>query len=164
MVNKKESVEIASKQFKIRDRTERIFRVFLGKVFPDANISYEPESFSAINYHFARETTRPDFRVIRPQGKTIYIEITKDRRNGTDPKLREKEIMKKAAPNCIYVVLYGETLLKIQKKYEEFNFFKSKKKKVSQSDLPQNKAKKLTIRTRVEMGNKYSIFSTNGRH
>lgn len=37
--------------------------------------------------------------------------------------------MKEAAPNYPYVVLYGDTLKKIQRKYKGFNFFKNEKKK-----------------------------------
>jgi hypothetical protein len=161
MLNRKESIEIASKQFHIRGRTERIFRVFLGEVFPDANISYEPEAFSATTYRHEKHptiadfalspmmgtaTTRPDFRVIKPNGKKIYIEITKDRKNGTDPKLRDKEIMKKAAPNCAYVVLYGGTLMKIQKKHAEFNFFKEERKiKIADDLSPKKKPKCIKV-------------------
>jgi hypothetical protein len=181
MANRKESIDIASKRYPIRNRTERIFRVFLDKVFPNANIAYEPEPFSAIIYRrekhptipdFALDpmmgaaTTRPDFRITKPNGKKIYIEITKDRKNGTDPKQDDKEIMRIAAPNYPYVVLYGDTLLSIQRKYREFNFFKSEKKKEPQviSSKKDKQPKKFTIRNRAEMGNRHTIFQNCNKH
>jgi len=118
-----ERIEASSKQFDISKRTERIFRVFLEQVFPDANISYEAKSFTAI-IDGKEETTVPDFEVVRRDGKTIFIEITKDSRNGADPKEREKRIMEQAASDVIYIVLYNNDLKKIQREHPGFEFFK----------------------------------------
>lgn len=142
MANRREAlaVEKASERYNKLERTERLFRVFLERVFPGAEISYQAESFTAPNDNGIPETTIPDFRVIRPDGKIIFIEITKERRNGIDPKERDRKIMKKAAPNSPYVVIYADTLKKIQAKYKGFDFFKSeKRKKIIKESLPEMK-------------------------
>lgn len=132
MANRKEILEIK----KISDslipnipgRTERMFYIFLTKIFPDSEIYYESTSFTIKNGN-GKEETVPDFKVVNPDGKTIFIEITKGRRNGSDPKERERRIMKEASPNTPYIVLYNEDLKKIQMENDNFDFFKSEKKR-----------------------------------
>lgn len=133
MTNRQETLRVEREAEKLEgtipNGAERAFCVFLKQVFPGADIVYEPEFFTATNDDGKTETTRPDFRVVRPDGKTIFIEITRNRKNGTDPKERDKMIMKKAAPNYLYVVLYADALLRIQRKNDGFDFFKKEKKK-----------------------------------
>jgi len=119
-----ERIEASSRQFDIPKRTERIFRAYLELKFPEAEISYEAESFSIINEFGKKETTTPDFRIVKPDGKRIFVEITKSSRNGTDPKERNRRIMKQAAPKDIYIVLYNKELKRIQRECPGFEFFK----------------------------------------
>lgn len=146
----------------IPNRTERMFYVFLEQVFPNANISYESTAFSAI-IDGREKTTIPDFKVVRPDDKTIFIEITRDRRNGTDPKEIDRRIMKEAAPDSIYVVLYGGNLKKIQTKYEGYNFFKNekkgKKRRMSYSDKGGHLARAIAQKAQKEAGRAGIIFS-----
>jgi hypothetical protein len=114
------------------DRTVRVFRVFIEPYFPiGTKYFYQPDEFTAI-INGKKETTRPDLKIVRPDGKKIIrMEFTKGKRNGTDPKEREKEIMKQAAPNDIFVALYCNNLKRMQMKFrdEGLNLFKDEKKK-----------------------------------
>lgn len=168
MASRKESLEVekAAESFNfIKGRTERIFIVFLHRVaFPDAiSISYEAKTFTS---HDGKETTKPDCEVVRRDGKTIYIEITKERRNGTDPKERERRIMREAAPNCPYVVLYNNTLKKIQEKHKGYDFFREDKriKKRKEMDLlPYKNPRPKTIKMESPHNAPSPVFVTSGR-
>jgi hypothetical protein len=134
MANGKELlVDSVAESFKslIPKRTERMFHVFLKleQIFPGGDITYEADPFTITNADGTRETTIPDHRIIRSDGKKIYIEVTKGKKNGTDPKGRERRIMKLAAPDVTYVVLYNNALKFIQRKYEGYDFFKEEKKR-----------------------------------
>ena len=148
MANRKESLRIekASRAYSnIPDMTVREFRTFLEleQIYPGADISYESASFIAKNDDGKEEETKPDLKVIRqPDNKKIFIEITKEKRNGKDPKGRERRIMRKAAPDCAYVVLYNDSLKRIQVKYKGYNFFKKEnKRRVSKESSPEMKPK-----------------------
>lgn len=118
-------IERASLTLGIPKRTEATFCVFLLQIYPEGTkISYEAEPFTRKNEKGEDESTIPDYKIIKPSGKTIYIEITKDRKNGSDPKERERKIMKQAAPDSPYIVLYCDALKRIQKKHRGFDFFK----------------------------------------
>jgi hypothetical protein len=135
MVNMKEApMERAAKKFEssIPDRTVRMFRVFIEPYYPEGTeFFYQSEPHTA-TIDGKEETALIDLKIVRPNGKKIIeIEITKSKRNGTDPKERERKIMKQKAPDRIFVPLYCDNLKKMEIKNKDkgLNLFKNEKKK-----------------------------------
>ena len=149
MSNRKEFFLIEREAEKYRtaipDRTERIFYLFLKQTYKDARISYEARTFSAFIDGKMR-TTKPDFEIVESDGKITFMEITKSRKNGTDPKEIDKKIMEIAVPNCPYLVFYAGELKQIQRENPPYDFFKSKKRKREKIKLSSKKRNALPVK------------------
>lgn len=76
-----------------------------------------------------KKGTVPDFGLQKPNDTTTtLLEITTNRRNGTDPKERQRIVMQLAqVPNVRFVVLYRNNLRNIMRKHPEVNFFRTKR-------------------------------------
>ena len=108
----------------VRCPSERRFAKFLLQTNPGLIIEYEPEIFSYVDENGKLKLTIPDFVIINPrQGESArktYVEITLAQLNGSDPKARQKEVMKNAAPDIHYTVLYAHNLKSVQKAHPKF--------------------------------------------
>jgi hypothetical protein len=170
MANIKEArMERAAKKFEksIPDRTVRMFRVFIEESYPEGTVFlYQSESFTA-NIDGKEETTCPDLKIVRPGGKKIIrVELTKSKRNGTDPKERERKIMKQKAPNDIFVALYCDNLKRIQTKHKDggLNLFKVEKKKKTYRNKPLASAPQpIKVPHATNASNKKDIFYGHAR-
>ncbi len=102
---------------------QQIARHFLNK-FSNARITYEPAEFSA-DIEGKTRSTIPDFQIdYLNTGRSVYVEITAAKRTEGDPKARQKKVMRQAAPDIKYIVLYRDCLERIQNKYpKEVNIF-----------------------------------------
>ena len=92
---------------------------------------YEPRLFEHINNENGKpEGTIPDFFVQNTTSphKGVFVEITTASGDSqTDPKVKQRRVMKSAAPNDRYVVLYREHLERIQEAYPDIDFFHARK-------------------------------------
>lgn len=107
--------------------TERGFAQHLLQMVPDVVITYEAVLFEGVGTDGIQRCTIPDFQLDFPTGRRVYVEITRRDLSAEvtvdgsaktiDPKERQKEAMQAAAPDTRYVVLYGETLRRIELKH-----------------------------------------------
>lgn len=112
----------------IRGVAEQQIFLFLKHIFPHGTqIEYEPLSFGIRDDKGVKHTTIPDFRIIKPGGEEVFLEITTQSRNGTDPKAKQKSIMQQAAPEIRYKVWYRETLKNIEKRHPNVSIFGAKR-------------------------------------
>lgn len=117
----------------IADVPEQQMFILLKSVLPD-DWEIIPEgsiakiTFTDANNKIDHAETTPDFRIRRPgRNENIFLEITTANYNGTDPKERQKQVMrivKKMRPEkkIRYLVLYGKHLDKIHAEHPEINF------------------------------------------
>lgn len=109
----------------IARHAEEEFERFLRKRFPDATVEYQPQTF--ITDGHPQEGATPDFRIIFPNGREAFVEITTFPQKGgevlVDPKARQRRVMKNQAPGIPFLVFYRETLLALQakKRYRHLN-------------------------------------------
>ena len=93
------------------------FGRFLRERFPDAKIEYEPQTFmSTRDEDGLPEGTTPDWRIEFPNGRIVFAEVTSAEKNGTDPKEKQKRVMKRSAPGIYYFVFYRQQLKLLQTK------------------------------------------------
>ena len=91
--------------------TETRFASFLRKKQPHSIIRIEPHEFRVTFEDKTTRSTVPDIYLEKKDGTIIYIEITHQELNGTDPKEKQKEVMSNFPEK--YVVLYGPNLQNI---------------------------------------------------
>jgi len=106
---------------------QQFFLLLKAKLPQRTTVDYESQIFISSNGGGRIEATVPDFIITKPNGVKIAIEITTENQNGTDPKEKQKRVMRTVAPELRYVVLYRENLMAIQRRHPEFNFFNGKK-------------------------------------
>lgn len=115
---------------RIRYPSEQEFARLLLHKNPHLIIIYEPRKFE---YTFPDKTTQatvPDFLIINPRNsnQSVYVEITCSKRGTqSDVKERQKKVMKRAAPDVRYIVLYREHLMNMQRKNAAFDPFRQTK-------------------------------------
>lgn len=102
----------------IARRVEVEFERFLKKRFPNAEIECEPQTFYSKGHHGQGAT--PDFKIIFPNGRTAFVEITtrpqKAGDNLADPKSHQKKVMEEQTPHTPFLVFYREQLIALQDK------------------------------------------------
>ena len=117
----------------IRHPSEQEFARFLLQKSPHLIITYEPMEVSYFDERGIERKTIPDFTVENPHSpngrdRTTYVEITLAAFNGKDPKGKQKEVMRNAAPNARYIVLYEQNLRAIQRANPNFNPYEARKR------------------------------------
>ncbi len=93
--------------------TETRFASFLRRKQPHSKIRIEPHEFRTTFDDGTTKSTVPDIYLEKKDGTIIYIEITHQELNGTDPKEKQKELMRTGFPDTRYVVLYQHNLQNI---------------------------------------------------
>ncbi|MEK7517430.1 MAG: hypothetical protein AAB583_02680 [Patescibacteria group bacterium] len=112
----------------IRGVIEQQLYLLLRNKLSGAEIRYEPYEFEHTTEDGKTEKTIPDFYIRKPNGAVTIIEVTAALWSpANDPKEKQKRIMREAAPNTKYVVLYRHNLTSIQSKHPEISFFGSRK-------------------------------------
>lgn len=115
--------------------SEQQFFIFLNKKLPNSKIIYQPFQFQIQDEDGRIRGTIPDFLIIKPDGTKIFVEITSAQLNGSDPKEKQKRVMRMVAPGEKYRVLYRHNLENIQRLHPEISLFSARKIRKDESSL-----------------------------
>lgn len=100
----------------IQGQTEQNFFRFLQDRLPESLIEYEPQEFRApVRSNGKRSVVRgttPDYRIVKPDGTEVFVEITLSPKRGK-AKQRQRKIMEHFPVR--YTVLYIENLRNVEK-------------------------------------------------
>jgi len=114
---------------------QQYFLLLKRKLPSSAKIIYEASEFQIIDGDTIKGCTTPDFHIQLANGERVIIEITTALKNSyntknPDPKGKQKEIMSyfvQSNPNIKFIVLYGETLARLQVRNPGIDFHNAKK-------------------------------------